>query len=868
MLDVNHILLESSPHGVSIWNNRHQVVSVNRQLMKLYGAINEREFLAKYNKPFVEYQPNGLPSQDTFTFNLKRAFDGETVRFEWMSQTLQGEQLPLELTMVSYLKEHEFFVAMYTVDLREVKKAMEELREADERAQTLISALPIPSVLVAPAPDYQIIECNQAAVELLALKPREPFEYLESEDFEIYYCSNQCEICGHYQLASCIAKRCLLRNWRHTIKGYKENPDEIADWIKQSCELAQEKGKSVSTNYRKTLMGEEIFVETTLVPAKYRGQQGYAFYMRDLSETKLREVAEEESRAKTRFLARMSHEIRTPMNSILGISEIQLQKSHPPETEDAFSRINHSSHLLISIINDILDLSKVEAGKMEIIPQPYDFSNMLIETVQLNMIHIGGKKIELKLEPDKGIPRFMIGDELRIKQIMNNLLSNAFKYTKRGSVTLSISYEALTEENSVELIIEITDTGQGMSKSQLNTLFELEFNRHNIQANRDVQGSGLGMTITYLLVSLMDGKISVESTPGKGTKFTVRIPQKFEKYEPLGELAEQLQNVDKIRKFLRKIEKIERENLEHGRVLVVDDIESNLYVAEGMLEPYQLTVDTALSGDEALAKVQSGKEYDIIFMDHMMPEMDGIETARRIREEGYTTPIVALTANILAGQEEMFMSNGFNGFVPKPIDANKLDEYLRMFIKNKSVEEKKSAPAPTNISKRLIAAFLRDSEKVSKVLTEIYVSQDYCEKSLNLYTISTHAMKSALANINETALSNIAYTLEEAGRAGDIGKIKAKTGLFLEQLAEVVEKLKPKDSPNARDEDIGFLRKQMQIISENCQVFSKKDARKALAALHDKSWSTKTQQMLDEIASALLHSEFKRAGDIARSFLQ
>ena len=861
----SHTLFESSPHGVSIWDSNHKIISVNRQLIQMCGAVDAEDFYDNFADTYIEYQPNGLPSRESFQLYLRRAFDGETVRFEWMTETLQHESLPLEITFVRYRKGLELFVAAYTVDLRDVKATMAKLHEADERAQILISALPIPSALLSP--DYQVVECNQAAVSLLAKSPGKPFEYFESEDFETYYCHGNCGRCGLFQLPSCIARRCLIRNWRHTFEGYKENREHVAEFIERQCLDAAEKGFSVQTSYFRSLVGEEIFVETTLVPVKYKGERGFALYMRDLREARLREVAEEESRAKTRFLAQMSHEIRTPMNAVLGISEIQLQKEHSPDTEEAFARIHHSSQLLLSIINDILDLSKVEAGKMEIVPQPYELSDMLIATVQLNMMHIGRKKIELKLEIDETLPRTMEGDELRIKQIMNNLMSNAFKYTPEGTVTLRMSGEIRPQDDDLDLIIEITDTGQGMTKSQLNTLFELEFNRLNLHQNRDIQGSGLGMTITYHLVNMMNGTIFADSTPGKGSKFIVRLPQKIAKKEPLGALAAELQDVEAVKNSMKKIVKIDRENLKHGSVLIVDDVESNLFVASGLLAPYKLAVDTVMSGLEALEKIQSGKVYDIIFMDHMMPGMDGIEATRRIREEGYVSPIVALTANILVGQEEMFLANGFNNFVSKPIDPNKLDECLMQYIKNPALKGERANNATScvaELSDALVSSFLRDAEKVTKVLADIYISQDWCEDNIRLHTINTHAMKSALANVNEAALSDIAYSLEEAGRANNIDKLQSETGLFLEDLAKIVEKLTPKKAPDTPDEDPDFLQGQLKIICIACDKYNKKAAKAALTALSKKSWSNKTTKLLDEISATLLHSEFEAAAELAQ----
>jgi signal transduction histidine kinase len=311
---------------------------------------------------------------------------------------------------------------------------------------------------------------------------------------------------------------------------------------------------------------------------------------------------------KSNFLATMSHEIRTPLNAILGITDIQMQNiTHPPGTSEAFIKINNSGNLLLSIINDILDLSKIESGKLELTPEKYEVASMLNDTVQLNNIRYENKSIEFKIEVDENIPSILVGDELRIKQILNNLLSNAFKYTDSGSVTLSAGADCVGRGGIilVTLIFQITDTGQGMTPQQVSKLFD-ENTRLDMEANRTTEGAGLGLTITRNLLNLMHGKISVKSTVGEGTSVTVRIPQRTDGVGIRGvigkEMAESLQHFKVGNAIQIKKSQITHEHMPYGKVLIVDDVETNLFVAKGLMTPYVLNIDSASSGSDALEK--------------------------------------------------------------------------------------------------------------------------------------------------------------------------------------------------------------------------------------------------------------------------
>ena len=387
------------------------------------------------------------------------------------------------------------------------------------------------------------------------------------------------------------------------------------------------------------------------------------------------EAAEESSKSKSRFLARMSHEIRTPITAVLGISENELRRQNPSPDRESFAKIHNSASMLLGIVNDILDLSKIEAGKMELLCDEYDTANMIRDIVQTHLARSGSRDVAFRLTVSDDLPRLLRGDTLRIKQIMNNLLSNAFKYTKSGAVDLSITW-GLTG-----LLISVRDTGLGMTQGQLDVLRN-DYTRFHARELRHIDGAGLGMPIVYHLAYMMGGKVVVESEVGKGTYAAVLIPQKAAGAEALG---------DKAARSLERFESgdwsaaqqfyFEPEPMPYGKILVVDDMKTNLFVVEGMLEAYELSVDLCGSALEAVEKITQGRVYDIIFMDHMMPVMDGIEATKIIRDMGYAHPIIAFSANTLKGHEEMFMSNGFSGFMSKPIDRNRLHSLLERFVK-------------------------------------------------------------------------------------------------------------------------------------------------------------------------------------------
>jgi signal transduction histidine kinase len=425
--------------------------------------------------------------------------------------------------------------------------------------------------------------------------------------------------------------------------------------------------------------------DAAVVELRVRQQMQIVNLTRDLeSAAKTAEIA---NRAKSDFLAKMSHEIRTPMNAVLGISEVNLQSDDISQSiRDDFTKIHSSGKLLLGIINELLDLSKIEAGKMNIIPAHYELASLINDAVQLNINRINGKPLKFDLHIEDNLPARLYGDTIRISQIINNLLSNAFKYTDEGIVILSFDAKSNPNDKDVTLVIRVRDTGRGMTKEQLDTLFD-EYSRFDEQNNPAIEGAGLGLAITKHLVTLMGGEITAESEPGEGSLFILKLPQIRTSNEVMGkELTDNLRRFHMNFDSYNKHQKIVRSPMPYGSVLIVDDMEPNLYVATRLMKLYSLSIETVVSGAAAIERIKAGKVYDIIFMDHMMPEMDGMETTKQLRELGYDHPIVALTANAIVGQADVFLQNGFDDFISKPIDIHQLDAVLNNYIRDRKTK--------------------------------------------------------------------------------------------------------------------------------------------------------------------------------------
>ena len=395
-----------------------------------------------------------------------------------------------------------------------------------------------------------------------------------------------------------------------------------------------------------------------------------------------KEEIERISQSKSAFFANMSHEIRTPINTIIGLNEMILREDISEEIAENAINIQNASKMLLTLINDILDMSKIESGKMEIVPTQYETGALFSDLVNIIWIRMHEKNLEFKIDISRHLPSMLYGDEVRIKQVLTNILTNAVKYTEHGSVTLTAQSERI-DANRILLRVTVTDTGIGIKKESLDELFS-SFRRVDQEKNRKIEGTGLGLSISKELIEMMGGEITVDSIYTKGSTFTVTVEQQVVNHMPVGTMD-----------FMVKRKLYEREKYKQSfeapgaKVLVVDDNEMNLMVACKLLRATKVQIDTAKSGAECLEKTNS-KFYHVIFMDHMMPDMDGEETLQELKkqEKGHcqNVPVIALTANVMTGAEELYQEKGFAGYLAKPINGVLFEATLLKYLPAELIE--------------------------------------------------------------------------------------------------------------------------------------------------------------------------------------
>ena len=578
--------------------------------------------------------------------------------------------------------------------------------------------------------------------------------------------------------------------------------------------------------------------------------------------------------AKSEFLSMMSHEIRTPINAILGMNEMILRESDD-ENVLTYAENAHTAGLsLLGIINEILDFSKIEAGKMEIVPQEYELASLVSDLVNLIRMKAEERGLSLYVKVAPDTPSRLIGDELRVKQIITNLLTNAVKYTEKGSVTLSIHHSRVGEEAAM-LNVSVEDTGVGIREENIHKLFHA-FDRIDAELTRKIEGTGLGINITQRLLKLMGSRLNIESTFGEGSTFSFALPQKVANWKGVGDLGKALKKVSDNR-AKRKT----RFTAPNVRILVVDDAPMNIAVIAGLLKRTKIQVDTAESGPECIEKF-AVKTYDLVFLDHRMPGMDGPETLgqlkKRFPEKLAETPVISLTANAMSGAREEYMAMGFWDYLSKPVMAEELDAMLLRALPPEKIvaaEEtgEETAEEPP-LPEWLTSVPLLDTEKGVKFCggnIEYLEALSLFERSIKFhaaeierfwkakdydtYTIKVHSLKSMAKSVGATELSQLAAELEAAGKEGDAESIEAGTGALLtlyrslsEPLAKIHENeqrsrptspIKPEtDAVTTKrhtillvDDDDDFLALTSRWLKKDYAVTAVNSGKKALAAL-------------------------------------
>ena len=856
------ILLDATPVGSCLWDRDSDLLLCNQANLDIFGLSSKEEFQDSYIDGRLDppFQPDGRPSQETWAELIRKAAETGFAQCEWAHLTASGQELPVEKTIVRIPWQDTWHIATYTRDLREIKAQEQRRIEAEERAKIILDVVPEGTILLGY--DFNIIEYNHTFLRMFDVSEATPIPSLNLLDFVPEYQADG--------------------------RSSKEVAIEVIS-------EAFETGSIQFECMHRTISKHPMPAEVNLMRVPWRGDWRLVACIRDLRGAKARDqeileaqeqlhaleittrAAQIASQAKSEFLAKMSHELRTPLNAVIGFLGIEVQNEDlPDETAERLDISLDACHNLLHLINDILDISKIEAGQFELTTINYNLADLIDQVVSLHVSRIGVRPIEFQTKVDAALPSKIHGDELRIKQTLNNLLSNAFKYTNEGSVTLSVGLEpGQARGGNVSIRFSIRDTGQGIDKKNFGSLFT-SYSRFDSKTNRLIEGTGLGLAISKNLIEMMGGRLYVESEYGKGSVFSFVIPQKVIDPTPIGSATTDLLTSVKRSRLTRKRRQTPRQYafLPYAKVLVVDDVPANLSVAKAMLQQYAMKVDCVSSGPEAIQLLRSGaNHYNAIFMDHMMPGMDGVETLHHIRaldnDHAHSVPIIILTANVISGNEQMFLDQGFQAFIAKPIDPAKLNEIIDTWVKDG--REEISPPDHADRPERMQAPpAMKDEATSSLPVLEgwdiqmaverfgdkavfLDVLRSYAasapeffnrarhptKEKLEEFRITVHGIKGSSYNIGANAFGDMAKELEEAAANKNWPKIQEKLPAFLdaaEKLMARIDILLPELRPNA-------------VPEKNKPVKPAPDT-EALAAFHEASVScahSKMEKLLQQL---------------------
>ena len=907
------IMLDKTPFACHLWNRNIEIVDCNDENIRLFQAPDKKYLMDHYLEFIPEHQPDGQSSVQVMRALIQKAFNEEkSFCEEFIHLATDGSLIPTENILVRVPFDDDYVVAVYIRDLREYRQMMNVIGRKTQLLNTV----------------------NQVATILL--KP-------ESDEFQ-----DDIQLCMSMIGQAVGADRVCI--WKNSVIEGKLHCTQVNEWVNDvrlrtersistnvpyegniptwgellpqgKCvnrmtrdlspvEQARMAMHGIKSNFSAPVFvhdkfwgfvgcdncrNENIFTEDeasilysgTLLIANSLIRNEMLANIRDSSiklETALND-ATRANEAKSSFLANMSHEMRTPLNAVIGLTDLTLGREKlDKEVLLNLEKINNAGMTLLSTVNDILDISKIEAGKFELIPVVYDLPSLINDTIIQSLTYKEDKPIEFILDIDQALPVQLNGDELRIKQIFNNLLSNAFKYTEAGMVELGLSCRR--EGDIVWMSARIRDTGVGIRAEDMERIFD-DYAQMSTRNTRRIMGTGLGLSITKSMIELMNGTISVESEFGKGSVFSLKYPQQAVSEAVIGpEMADTLKSFRYYELRRRHNSALTRISLPYARVLIVDDVITNLDVAKGLMKPYDMQIDCVTSGRQAVDAVHDEKvRYNAIFMDHMMPDMDGIEAARYIREidtdYARTVPLIALTANAIVGNEEMFLDNGFQAFISKPIELSALDAVIRQWVRDKEQEQVLEAAAGSamegqsdqdesqdmlerrmlsnrrsGIDRRKIKMkfigvdidkgierFDGDSDAYFQVLRSFAVHtrplldsmKNVAEDKLADYAVTVHGIKGSSGGIFAGMISEAAENLEKAALAKDFAYVATHNDTFLNaawklifDLEDLLARHNAGVSRPVRDKpDDGVLRK----LRDACKSYDMDGVDEAIAEI-------------------------------------
>ena len=858
-------LLDALPLGCAIWDKNLKAFDCNIALLHFFNLQRQEEFLDRFIEFAPEFQPDGTPSLEKLKRCTEKAFEDGILKMEWSAQTPDGSQIVLDTTLVRITYEGDLAVAAYLRDLSEHKRMMQAIGRRDFLLNTvnqIATALLESETNVFEKILNQCMDTMGMAVGVDRIYVAKN-SVVGGERFfsKVYGWTNYDKPQSRYETEEVSYDREFPGWWETLSHGncitglVRDMPADIRERLNALNILSlcvvpiflqdvfwgvisfdnHSRERAFSSNEHSILLSVGMLIANAIF------RNDMMLNLRTAAnqlEAALKE-AKEATQAKSNFLAHISHEMRTPLNAVIGLSELALGADDlSGESHANLEKIYNAGVTLLNTVNDLLDLSKIEAGKFDLLLTEYDVPSLINDTITQNIIRIGDKPIEFVLDIDANLPTRLYGDELRIKQIFNNLLSNAFKYTKRGTVEFSV--RCFWNSNDMWLIARVSDTGIGIRPEDLAYLFT-EYSQMDVRSSRYIEGTGLGLSIAKQLAEMMDGSISVETEFGKGSEFTVKVRQKLVTDAVIGqEMVESLKNFQYADNRYDRNLRFTRLCLPYARVLVVDDIVTNLDVAKGLLKPYRMFVRCVTSGVQAVDAIRDEKiKYNAIFMDHMMSGMNGVEATRQIREIGTeyakNIPIIAMTANAVSGNEEMFLSNGFQAFLPKPIDLSRLNEIIRLWVWDKTLEtpptglggrypradkpDRRSHSDRRYKSERRIFSNRRngrDRRMLHKRIAGVdmlkgiklfgneqsflRVLQSFATNTRPLletikqvdqddwddYIVAVHGVKGSSRGICAEMVGTVAETLEMAAKSGEIGFVLDNTPDFLQTVDKLI----------------------------------------------------------------------------------